>query len=720
MLASVALARQAALDEQTQFLADAAQVLADIAAAGQQAAQDLAAALADVQTSNSQLVAELGLPGKLAALQQQLTAAIAEAQQARTSLVADVNQQKAALEQSFKFMKAQDDANFKLAQESYGKQQAETQTKTDAALVERVRLISAFSKEMIQHQDWAGIWQTRLNDGFQSVINAFNIPQVLTDKINHFGELYSQLKDLGAEAGMAGNDLTSMAFQGALADMVGLRALEGGLMGSDPYTLRAFGKWESLFNTITGALTLIETATMISGALSRILSPCGSWHWGTCFTAGHQILVVDEHLLRHKEAFIVSGLAQVPACDAADNGGYSILFAMAGIAVGLVGQSVAARNERKRIQSEEEVSLDNVFREWPETSGPPPDPENDSPAQEPIMSALKKPTRKPTRNPVPQSSSTPTRPRSGRSRINSGLIAKVWLGICVAILGWQGWRTLPSSSEPALASSIARSAHSIPSSLAAEFEAAHPAEWIDGIPYKRQNIETITAKQRVLSMDPETGRRGPKRVVQTFERTSDHLRLLTITDASGREQTHETTDEHPYWSADLREWRNAQVVHPGERFLSPGGEHPVLLSTEREVHSEGVPVYNFEVEDWHSYFVVGPGDDAAPILVHNASYAPGAGRPHGNSLTSAGLHDVYVIRHGKTDQILHFGETGRGYFKRFKEHQRLFKKRGIKDIYVEHLGTREGKEAAKVLENRYINTFERIFGVRPPFNFNHH
>jgi hypothetical protein len=92
---------------------------------------------------------------------------------------------------------------------------------------------------------------------------------------------------------------------------------------------------------------------------------------------------------------------------------------------------------------------------------------------------------------------------------------------------------------------------------------------------------------------------------------------------------------------------------------------------------------------------------------------------HGNGLAAIGPHDVYAIRDAATGQVLHFGETGRGYLTRFAEHQRDVARLGI-DIDVELLSTVEGKAAAKALETRYITTYRRVFGSRPPFNFSDH
>jgi hypothetical protein len=88
---------------------------------------------------------------------------------------------------------------------------------------------------------------------------------------------------------------------------------------------------------------------------------------------------------------------------------------------------------------------------------------------------------------------------------------------------------------------------------------------------------------------------------------------------------------------------------------------------------------------------------------------------NGNRLDTPGPHDVYVIRERGSGRLLHFGETGRGFLERFKEQQGKFKRLGI-DIEVDLLETVDGKAAARQLEKRYIETYIKIFGQRPPFN----
>jgi hypothetical protein len=112
-----------------------------------------------------------------------------------------------------------------------------------------------------------------------------------------------------------------------------------------------------------------------------------------------------------------------------------------------------------------------------------------------------------------------------------------------------------------------------------------------------------------------------RRVLRTVKHSSDHLRVLEFEDATGQRQTIRTTDEHPFWVVDTSEARGryipAQHLEVGQPLTGPNGERPTLIASRRESHPDGVPVYNFEVEDFHTYFVASEKGSMSPILTHN-------------------------------------------------------------------------------------------------------
>ncbi len=132
---------------------------------------------------------------------------------------------------------------------------------------------------------------------------------------------------------------------------------------------------------------------------------------------------------------------------------------------------------------------------------------------------------------------------------------------------------------------------------------------------RSRSIEEVKVGDLVMSRDDATGAVVPKRVVRLFRNTSDHLRLVRVRAGSGAEQTIETTDDHPFFVVG-HGWSAARDLVPGDRLTQPDGEMAEVAATERRDHPEGVPVFNFEVEGTHNYFVARSPDDAF-VLAHN-------------------------------------------------------------------------------------------------------
>ena len=136
-----------------------------------------------------------------------------------------------------------------------------------------------------------------------------------------------------------------------------------------------------------------------------------------------------------------------------------------------------------------------------------------------------------------------------------------------------------------------------------------------GVRYVTVPIEQLMARGQ---HDPA----GPlvrRRIGRTYERTAYHLRVVSIRDGEGREQTVRVTDEHPFFVAS-RGWTKAKDLSAGDQLLGVAGEASTVISNLGEAHPEGVTVYNLEVEDDHTYFVRAEGSDGEPVWVHNATY----------------------------------------------------------------------------------------------------
>ena len=142
--------------------------------------------------------------------------------------------------------------------------------------------------------------------------------------------------------------------------------------------------------------------------------------------------------------------------------------------------------------------------------------------------------------------------------------------------------------------------------------------------YITKRIADIEVGEEVVAKDPDTGNMTTKTVANVFRKVSDHLRILQIRNPLTDElQTIETTDDHPFWVAGRSEWIDAKDLKLGDRLDGVDSSVAILESTRRELHPDGIPVFNFEVEDYHTYFVRAHGSRGPPILTHNTECGDG-------------------------------------------------------------------------------------------------
>ena len=119
-------------------------------------------------------------------------------------------------------------------------------------------------------------------------------------------------------------------------------------------------------------------------------------------------------------------------------------------------------------------------------------------------------------------------------------------------------------------------------------------------------IENIKEGDIVESENPETGEKGQRRVVQTFVRETYELVHIFVED-----EEIVTTPEHPFWVVHA-EWCSAIEIRAGDILKLADGSTVTVTSTWYEKLDTPVKVYNFEVEDFHTYYVGGQS-----VLVHN-------------------------------------------------------------------------------------------------------
>jgi Pretoxin HINT domain len=131
-------------------------------------------------------------------------------------------------------------------------------------------------------------------------------------------------------------------------------------------------------------------------------------------------------------------------------------------------------------------------------------------------------------------------------------------------------------------------------------------------------IEEIKVGDKVLSWDETSGKKSFKKVTKLFYHEVNLLYNLEL--VSGEIIT--TTWNHPFYvvreEADKRSsslrggWFEAKDLRAGDKLYSASGKIVELKSITSKEQEESVGVYNFEVEDNHTYFV-----SKEEVLVHN-------------------------------------------------------------------------------------------------------
>ena len=117
----------------------------------------------------------------------------------------------------------------------------------------------------------------------------------------------------------------------------------------------------------------------------------------------------------------------------------------------------------------------------------------------------------------------------------------------------------------------------------------------------------------VYATNPETGETELKEVVNTFVRESSELVHITV---NGEEIT--TTPTHPFYSP-VKGWTSAIDLRAGDRLQLLNGEYVIVEQVQHELLENPETTYNFEVEDFHTYYV---GEE--PVLVHNKCQGSGS------------------------------------------------------------------------------------------------
>ena len=119
-------------------------------------------------------------------------------------------------------------------------------------------------------------------------------------------------------------------------------------------------------------------------------------------------------------------------------------------------------------------------------------------------------------------------------------------------------------------------------------------------------IEEIEVGDKVLSENEQTGEVAVKEVTQTFVNETDELVHIGVNG-----ETISATPSHPFYVYKFG-WTLAGSLRAGDVLVLSNGELVTVEWVQHEILESPIKVYNFEVEDFHTYFVGESG-----VLVHN-------------------------------------------------------------------------------------------------------
>lgn len=129
---------------------------------------------------------------------------------------------------------------------------------------------------------------------------------------------------------------------------------------------------------------------------------------------------------------------------------------------------------------------------------------------------------------------------------------------------------------------------------------------IDGL----KPIEAIKKGDQVASRESHDSENTWKPVVKLIHNTDKPVIRLTLLDKMGSVRAIGTTAEHPFWVRG-KQWVEAGDLIAGDELVSLTGDSLIVKGVVAEKARQDT--YNFEVADYHTYFV-----DELGVWVHNA------------------------------------------------------------------------------------------------------
>ena len=132
-------------------------------------------------------------------------------------------------------------------------------------------------------------------------------------------------------------------------------------------------------------------------------------------------------------------------------------------------------------------------------------------------------------------------------------------------------------------------------------------------------IEDVTVGDYVWAWDEATGTTELKQVVETYVNETSELTHIFV---NGEEIV--ATPTHPFYCP-VKGWTDAAHLRAGDILVLVNGEYVVVEKIQHELLENPVKVYNFQVQDYHTYYVA-----EYCVIVHNTCNRYGG--EHGNDI----------------------------------------------------------------------------------------
>ncbi len=141
-------------------------------------------------------------------------------------------------------------------------------------------------------------------------------------------------------------------------------------------------------------------------------------------------------------------------------------------------------------------------------------------------------------------------------------------------------------------------------------------------------IEDINIGDEVWAYDENTNEKALKKVTNVFRYTTKKWLHLVFEFTNGAFEEVVCTEEHPFYVSNIGWIEANKILEKDVVLMYNDKEKAILVSMQLEILDDETTTYNFEVEDYHSYYV---GENG--ILVHNrCKYRGGKYKPRAKDI----------------------------------------------------------------------------------------